>query len=125
MAGCFGGSAVDRWMEGNLNAYLDAGDADEYAFEEAEKQCGSCIYQKDDLYIFEDGSYGYPVMEEDADEDGRYMSLGGLNQGKIYETKDGSYLFKATRLIPSKRKSPKRYRGYKKEIVDFFIRIDP
>ena len=23
MSGCFGGSAVDRWMEGNLNRYLD------------------------------------------------------------------------------------------------------
>ena len=24
MSGCFGGSAVDRWMEGNLNRYLDS-----------------------------------------------------------------------------------------------------
>jgi hypothetical protein len=123
MAGCFGGSAIDRWMENSLNSYLDAGDADEEAFAEAENSCGACIYQKDDLYIFEDGSYGYPTLEEDADEDGYYMTLGGLSQGYIHKTKDGGYLFKATRLVPSKRKSPKPFRGYKKEVVDFFIRI--
>ena len=26
MSGCFGGSAIDRWMEGNLNRYLDSQD---------------------------------------------------------------------------------------------------
>jgi hypothetical protein len=123
MAGCFGGGVFDRYMESQLNSYLDAGDADEAAFEEAERSCGSCIYEEDGMYIFEDGSYGCPVLEEDGDEDGLYMSLGGLKQGKIYQTKDGGYLFKATSLVPSKRKSPKKYRGYKKEVVDFFIRI--
>jgi len=29
MAGCFGGSAVDRWMEGRLNDYLDDGEPGE------------------------------------------------------------------------------------------------
>ena len=27
MAGCFGSSAVDRWMEGQLNSYLDRCDS--------------------------------------------------------------------------------------------------
>lgn len=38
MAGCFGGSAIDRWMESNLNDYLDGDDA-------GERSCSFKLYK--------------------------------------------------------------------------------
>ena len=125
MSGCFSNSSADRFFESQLNAHLDAGEAEEHALELAIAEYGEVIFDEDGLYVFENGAIGCPTMVEDADEDGYYWSLGGLTECDVVKTKNGGYIVKVMKLVPSKRKSPKRYRGHYKEVVDFFMRINP
>ena len=108
----------DSWLESPYQERYENDATWESLLEDAEKSYGKIIHEDDDLFIFEDGHWGY--LELGKDEYG--TCLEGIKEGKITDIGD-YYLFKATELVPSKRKSPKPYRGYRKEVVKFFLKI--
>ena len=73
MSGCFGGSDIDRWMESNLDAYLDGKDE---ASVQVEYVCSmeNAYHEEYDLFTREDGSQfevvQWPTSYPDCDEDG-------------------------------------------------------
>lgn len=57
MAGCFGGSAIDRWMESNLNDYLGGDDAGERTCSFKLYKGKKLISEWDETISNEDSSY--------------------------------------------------------------------
>ena len=103
--------------------YYSSCDADEEAMDWAENNYGQCVGEIDGQYVFYDsktntGGIGVPEYWEDADEDGCYGGFSGVEKCKAYRFKNGNIMLKTFKLIPSKRKSPVRFRGKKKQVVD-------
>lgn len=90
MSGCFGTSPVDRWMESNLDRYLE----ENPSWEAAEDEYGSHLGKHPNYgEVFETG-VGTPVLVDDVDVDTGAIQkvLMGMQDAKTYKTKDGGYL---------------------------------
>ena len=102
MAGCFGGSPVDMWMERNLHRYLD--DCED-SIEELENEYGTILAGDSDTgFLFKDGYFGDESKIQNA---------------KYYETKNGKYLVKIGSYTWSSRAKRKVFKSEK------FITLEP
>lgn len=89
MAGCFGGSAIDRYMEGRLHDYLDSLEPDG-AGEWAEENFGDILLETSDVGTVYESGYGTPVETQGYDEDGPYLAHSGVTEACVHENEDGT-----------------------------------
>jgi hypothetical protein len=114
MSGCFGGGAIDSWLESNLNAHLDECEADEAAEELAEELAGETFgnylgSHSEHGSVFEEG-YGEPKFNNGE--------LCGMRECKTVKTKTGKVLVKGGSSVYNPKK--KRYE-FKPDGVFFVI----
>jgi len=103
MAGCFGGSAIDRHLENRLDEHLSSCDNETIEF--VEETYGEHLgTDEEGNEVFKEG-YGNPSIEIEEDPDGKYRSIKGMDTARCYEIKGSDkVLVKLIRFVQGKRK---------------------